>query len=215
MGDLMSGKPKDITNKRYGKLVAKEKTQRKSGNCYIWKCECDCGNITYKPLDRLENGRVKSCGCLQHQYTDITGKTYGKLTAIKYVRTVKHKAIWSCKCECGKDVEVAYSDLASGNTTSCGCVSIANLKDMYVAGTNINKLLKPKLRRTNTSGVTGVSYNKKQSKWEAEIVFRKVRYKLGRYNNKEDAIMARKTAEDNLYGDFLEWYNEEILKKQQ
>lgn len=54
----------DITGKRYGKLVALENTGEKTNrNCYIWKCQCDCGNICYYPVEVLQLGRTNSCGC--------------------------------------------------------------------------------------------------------------------------------------------------------
>lgn len=53
---------------------------------------------------------------------DISGHRFGKLTACDFVGIVKHRAIWSCHCDCGRDSEHPTSDLRSGNTTSCGCV---------------------------------------------------------------------------------------------
>lgn len=59
-------KPKDITGKKFGRLTALEKTdKRDKSNCsVIWKCECECGNIAYVPEYLLSKGGVRSCGCL-------------------------------------------------------------------------------------------------------------------------------------------------------
>lgn len=54
----------DLTGQRFGKLVALEKTNEKSGNSYKWKCLCDCGNITYVSHNTLSMGNTKSCGCI-------------------------------------------------------------------------------------------------------------------------------------------------------
>ena len=35
-------------------------------------------------------------------------------------------------------------------------------------------------------------------------------YHLGYFDSKEDAIKVRKTAEKKLFGEFLEWYKENI-----
>lgn len=51
---------------------------------------------------------------------DITGQTFGKLTALQHIRTDKIGAIWRCKCACGKIVEVVGFHLRNGNTKSCG-----------------------------------------------------------------------------------------------
>lgn len=39
-------------------------------------------------------------------------------------------------------------------------------------------------------------------------MFKRKKYYLGGYKELEDAAMARKQAEDNIYGPFLEWYAE-------
>ncbi|MEH2957808.1 hypothetical protein [Candidatus Merdisoma sp. JLR.KK006] len=49
---------------RFGQLEAIERTEQKSGNSYIYKCKCDCGNICYVSSANLKNGSTKSCGCL-------------------------------------------------------------------------------------------------------------------------------------------------------
>lgn len=53
---------------------------------------------------------------------DISGQQFGRLTAIKFLRIEKHKAIWLCQCECGGSIEVIGKDLTSGHTKSCGCL---------------------------------------------------------------------------------------------
>jgi len=50
-------------------------------------------------------------------------------------------------------------------------------------------------RRTNTSGVTGVSWYKRKKKWCAEISVRGERISLGYFNKKQAAIAVRKAAE--------------------
>lgn len=54
---------------------------------------------------------------------DLTGKKFGKLTAIKRVGKSKQgRYLWLCKCECGGEKVVVHSDLVTGNTKTCGCV---------------------------------------------------------------------------------------------
>lgn len=77
---------------------------------------------------------------------------------------------------------------------------------MYVNGTAPCKLDGDKIRSTNTSGTTGVWFDRARGKWCAEIVFMKKKYHLGRYEKKEDAISIRKKAEEEIFGNFLEWY---------
>lgn len=54
---------KDLTGKRFGKLIALKKTEKRNGHNIIWKCKCDCGKITYVSTNHLSDGHTKSCGC--------------------------------------------------------------------------------------------------------------------------------------------------------
>lgn len=54
----------------------------------------------------------------------------------------------------------------------------------------------------NTSGYTGVYWNKSRSRWTAYISINKKFVCLGFYKNKEDAIKARKEAEEKYYGEY-------------
>ena len=53
----------DLTNKRFGYLIAIEKTEDKNHGSYIWKCLCDCGNVHYVDAATLSQGKCSSCGC--------------------------------------------------------------------------------------------------------------------------------------------------------
>jgi hypothetical protein len=54
----------------------------------------------------------------------------------------------------------------------------------------------------NTSGVKGVSFYKKTSKWRAHIQLNKKFIHLGLFDNFEDAVKARKDAENKYFGEF-------------
>ena len=56
------------------------------------------------------------------KFVDHAGKRYGRLTALRYLRRDNRgNAIWLCRCDCGKEVEVFANNLVRGLTTSCGC----------------------------------------------------------------------------------------------
>lgn len=59
----------DITNERYGNLVAIERGENKlfpSGQRRVlWKFKCDCGNEVLKTLFDIRRGDTKSCGCVK------------------------------------------------------------------------------------------------------------------------------------------------------
>lgn len=60
-----------------------------------------------------------------------------------------------------------------------------------------------KIPKNNTSGVKGVRYDKVSKKWLAYIGINNKTKHLGRYVNKEDAIKARKQAEEKYFGEFM------------
>lgn len=123
---------KDITNQRFGRLVALYPTEERQGGKIIWLCKCDCGNEVKVPIDRLTGKNTQSCGCLSKEKTserfciDLTGQTFGKLTVIKRDNTKNYKRVhWLCKCSCGnselESVDGYY--LRSGEKTQCSkCV---------------------------------------------------------------------------------------------
>lgn len=58
------------------------------------------------------------------------------------------------------------------------------------------------LQSNNTSGYKGISYNKQYGKWEAEIGAYNHKIKLGYFENKDEAIKARKQAEEKYFGEY-------------
>ena len=128
-GCLKAERKKDLTGKRFGKLVVVKISERRSNGYLLWECQCDCGNIKYTTTDRLLNGTVKSCGCARgRQAEDLTGKRFGLLVPI---RPTEHRQansiIWECQCDCGNQVLVPSVYLRSGKSTSCGCARSADL----------------------------------------------------------------------------------------
>ena len=51
---------------------------------------------------------------------DLTGESFGRWTAVRYVGHSQ----WWCHCECGTERAVNTSDLRAGKSVSCGCYAI-------------------------------------------------------------------------------------------
>lgn len=115
----------DLTGMKFNKLSVIEKTGVNKNSHAVWECLCECGNITTATTNELRNNHKKSCGCLRKESNaeDLKGQVFGRLRVSKRVGTGDHRrAIWRCRCECGKYVNVRAVDLKSGNTKSCGCL---------------------------------------------------------------------------------------------
>ena len=109
--------PKDITGKRYGKLVVLQRTneQNKSG-AYKWLCKCDCGNYVTVCIGNLrENGGTQSCGCSKSNALPLEEYESKKIKELKtitdkweYVRCLnrgKGTHLVRC-CNCGAEKTV-------------------------------------------------------------------------------------------------------------
>jgi hypothetical protein len=80
-------------------------------------------------------------------------------------------------------------------------------QDYLVGGTNVTTITRPAVQKNNTtSGVTGVCFDRHANSWKAYISFQGKRHNLGYSKSKDEAILLRKRAEEQLHGDFLAWY---------
>lgn len=189
----------DLTGKRFGMLKASSPTEQRKDGSIVWECLCDCGNVCYVTSHNLVRGDTKSCGCLRSLNSDLTGRHFGKLLALKIIGESHGRPLWLCECECGKQCVVQYSNLTSGHTKSCGCTrENPNLID----GTNLCLIQSGKLSKRNTSGVRGVSPTRK-GKWAATITFQGKQHFLGEFSTIDEAEKARKKGEEIYFEPFL------------
>jgi len=211
----MGRKLKDLTGQRFGKLTVIKRVENINGKPH-WLCKCDCGNEKVVQGSALSGGYTKSCGCLLHDVIK-PGTRFGRLTVIEPDHIVEggRGYAYRCKCDCGNEIITRVGNLRSGYTRSCGCLHdelfIENRPDyekIFTENTNINKIKKEyrKPMKNSTSGALGVSWHKRIKKWQARISFQKRNYHLGYFKKLEDAVAARKKAEEKLFDNFLEWY---------
>ena len=151
---------------------------------------------------------------------DLTGQRFGRLVVVsESAERRSSKVMWECKCDCGNVKNVRGKSLRSGNTKSCGCLSKEKSKDndttaankltkkkFYKEGTAIH-LIEQGLSKANKSGYKGVSWDKRSMKWRAQVMLKRKNYHLGLFDNKQDAINARKEAEEKYFKPILEKYS--------
>lgn len=127
---------------------------------------------------------------------DLTGQKFGRWTVISQgPSTSSRETRWWCKCDCGNPELrlVRRSGLKNGTSQSCGCLQ-------KETASLTKKKYNQKIRSNNTSGVTGVYWNKKLKKYRAYIQKDGKNYNLGFFVNFEDAVKARKEAEIKYFG---------------
>lgn len=204
----MCGKIKrhDLTGQRFGRLVAVEY----AGNSR-WRCRCDCGGETMVLTGNLTHGHTTSCGCARGP--GIVGRRFGGLIVTERIGKKKFR----CRCDCGKTCERSYNTLINHLSTRCNdCATAARTAAVtatFVAGAQPCKIrIDPTPTKANKSGVVGVNWDKSRGKWQASIKFQGHKFNLGRFENIQAAIDARKAAEREIFGNFIEWYNSQKLK---
>lgn len=206
----------DLQGKTFGELtvIRKADYQRKNGGIW-WLCRCSCGKEYETPGTLLTTGRRIHCNSDVHEKnyasTDITGQKFRQLTALypTQARDSKGSVMWHCCCECGNEVDVSYNNLLYSNIKSCGCKKKEhdqNLKRLltHVAGTSVDMLKSKKVPKDNTSGYRGVYFIR--GRYTAKIVFQKKVYYLGTYEKVEEALRARREAEEILFDQTAEYY---------
>lgn len=53
---------------------------------------------------------------------DLTGKRFGRWTALEIVPDVGDRIYWRCRCDCGNEKIIAAGSLTCNNSKSCGCL---------------------------------------------------------------------------------------------
>ncbi len=175
-----------------------------------WQCKCECGNTFFSTKSTIYSGKVKSCGCYQKNLqrkrllssgSIHVGDIFGILKVVEKTQGADGKSIYECECECGNKVSLSGTHLKK--RYSCGCMTSGYIDDTNVPKESFVHLGKKTQR--NTSGCVGVSYHSDKRKWRAAICFAGKQHHLGYYDNKDDAIRARKIAEHNIYNDFTDF----------
>lgn len=78
-------KPRNISGKRFGRLVALSISYQAKNEGTVWLCQCDCGKLVSVVIGSLSTGRTKSCGCLKSDVTRERLTTHGQCASPEYI----------------------------------------------------------------------------------------------------------------------------------
>lgn len=174
----------------------KEIIQRTTDNAILLNIE------VWKPIDGYDNYEVSTKGNVRNATTGKILKP-GKGSHGYYI-VVLYKNSIAKSCTVHKLVAQTFI----GNAESKPFVdhidndrlnnNVSNLRWVTYSENNQNQ--SKNIR--NTSGVKGISYDKKRNKWDSRInVNGKIKF-LGLFLNKDDAVKARQEASKKYYGEF-------------
>lgn len=92
----------NMIGKKFNKLTILEECKERKDRKKVYKCLCDCGNITNVVGTRLRSGTIKSCGCLISETSKKIHTKHGK-------RNTKLYNIWvELKRKCYKSNRKDY-----------------------------------------------------------------------------------------------------------
>lgn len=218
----------DLTGKIFNHFIVIEQVEDyvslKGIRCAQWLCQCDCGS---KPVivrgDALKSGSVKSCGCSRKRFNiyDLSGEygigwthntnnefyfdleDYDKIKNYCWYEAVNTNSDYHCLMTNFENKTLRMSQVICGKRFDhVNRNPLDNRKSNLRAANYTENARNYSKQKNNTSGFSGVSWDKQCSKWVAYIVIDKKRKKLGRFVDKEDAIRARLEAEKEHYGEF-------------
>lgn len=219
----------DLTGQKFGRLTALYTVPNNSYRAR-WHCVCECGNTKDVLQQNLCNGHVRSCGCLHAERNVEKINAYNSYINRESHNETKTKLyhIWvGIKSRCFGETSTSYHEYGERGISVCDewrnsfltfkewAISHGYSEELSIDRIDVNGNYSPdncrwvsasvqafnkRVPKRNTSGHVGVSWNKKEQKWVAYISKNRKVHFLGSYVNKDDAIKARETAEEELFG---------------
>ncbi len=118
----------NLVGQRFTRLLVIEPAGSKNYKA-LWKCLCDCGEITFLTTNELNTENTKSCGCLnaekvqeraEERRLKLEGHTYNNLQVNSYAYSRGNRSYFNCTCLiCGKDCVKVGKYIVDEETTSC------------------------------------------------------------------------------------------------
>lgn len=200
----------------------------------MYLCDCDCGNKNIEIIgEHLRSGHTKSCGCIhsndkrKYNKYDLSGEygigwtsntnkefyfdleDYDKIKDICWYSDKNDYVVGMIKNSKENKYISLHRLIMNANKNEIvdhiKHNKLDNRKTELRIGTQKQNTRNVTPRKNTKTKVTGVSIDSRNDKYVSEIHVDKKKISLGRFDNLQDAIIARRNAEDRY---FKEWsYN--------
>jgi hypothetical protein len=212
----------NLIGQKFGRLTVKEFSHKSERNLNIWNCECDCGNsnILVSTAD-LRRKHVVSCGCYKLDKIRETKKhnryIFFKTIAIGFMKKghfiIDIEDYEKIKDYCWSNSNGYAKTKRRKKWISQHRLILNSPKDKIIDHINHNKLDNRKINirlctqsenrrnmKLKRNEVTGVY--KQWNKYAAGIGINGKWLYLGSFNTHDEAVLARKQAEEKYFGEF-------------
>lgn len=228
----------DLTGSVFSELKvierANDRISQSGRKIVMWKCLCSCGKYIEVRGDSLRRGHTKSCG---HNRKNKKGNKYDLSGDYGVGYTYKNEPFYFDLEDYNKIKEYTWYKNKNGyicSTDNGDFVSmhrlVMNITDNNFDVDHIKHILydnrKEELRicrhsdnihnhvnhNHNISGVSGVYFESSTNKWRASIKYLNKTIHLGRFIDFDNAVKARKAAEEKYFGEYS-YDNSQGVKK--
>jgi hypothetical protein len=210
---------KDLVGSKFGTITVLSFSIREKRK-YYWNCKCECGKLIKLRSDCLKH--IKSCGCKKGWHAIKHGLSknplYGVIKGIRHRCRNKKDSHYTNYGKIGIDV----CDEWFNNTNSFITWAENNgyMKGLQIDRINnngnyepnncrfvtprVNTLNRRLITKGNSSGYSGVCFNKNTKKWHSQITIKNNQLYLGSYKTTKKAVIARNNyiIENNLQNDY-------------
>ena len=201
----------DLTKHKYGMLTVISETDKRDKYGYsYWLCLCDCGNYTEVQRKHLRtNKRPRSCGCLVKKHGMYGSREYRIWGGIMQRCTNQNNTNYNnyggrgiSVCERWHNFINFYNDIGI-IPDGMSIDRIDNNKgynpENCRIATAITQAQNKRILKKNTSGITGVYFDKSRHKWSVQITVDGKTKNLGRFADIFSAASARLSYENKIH----------------
>lgn len=122
-GQFVKGHPShnraDLIGEKFGRLEVLERAGKDKHQNLLWLCRCECGNTTTVSSNSLQQGRIKSCGCLRKERAREATLKHGEFTNYNTEKPRLYRIWIAMRTRCNNPNFPAYHNYGGRGISIC------------------------------------------------------------------------------------------------